>query len=173
MPASRSVNGNLQVEKIGSNVKEPVQTKRTASTHVRRYMGQHTAQPDAYRARTQWLWRHQLRLSGLGSLNGLGLARFLGLARDLDLGGAGMGKELGLGCCLHPASPTISLTSTVPTHRNVVMQNHQLETISTGQLKTARPDFLNADPICSCASRRHSFWCSPYCLRVTGYGSVT
>ena len=97
MPASRSVNGFSQLVKTGSNVKEPVQTQRTASTGVARYIRPLTTPTDAHRARTLCLWRHQLRLSDFGSLNGWGLARFLGLARDLGLAGLGMGNGLGLG----------------------------------------------------------------------------
>jgi hypothetical protein len=109
----------------------------------------------------------------LGSLNWRGLERDFGLGRDLGFVCLGMGNCLGLGCCLHHVSPTTSLTSITPTCNDGVMQNHQLETISTGQPKTARPDFLSAGPISNDASRRHPFRRTPYCFRVTGYGTVT
>jgi len=173
MPASRSVNGFSQLEKTGSNVKEPVQTQRTASTGVARYIRPLTTPTDAHRARTACLWRHQLRLSDLGLLNGLGFVRGLGLARDLGFVGPGMGNCLGLGCCLRHALPTTSLTSTVQTCRNGVMQNHQPETISTWPQNSAAENFLNTDPISSTASRRHPFWCPPYCFRMFSCGSIT
>ena len=92
-------------------------------------MGQRTLQADAHRARSACDRHHQLSSSGLGSLNGRGLARGLGLARGSALVCLGMGSCLPLGCCLHHASPTTSLTSTVPSCRNGVMQNHQRDLI--------------------------------------------
>ena len=145
----------------------------TESTPVRRYMGQRTPQPDAYRARTARRRHHQLRLSGLGSLNGLGLARFLRLARGFDVAGFGMGKGFGLGCCLRQASPTTSLISMVLTRRNGVMPNHQLETISTSQPKTARPDFLSTGPISSRSLRMHPFWRTPHSFGLSGNRRIT
>jgi len=106
-------------------------------------------------------------------LNGLGLARFWGLARGFALVGPGMGDCFGLGCCFRHASPTTSLTSIVPTCRNRVMQNHQADLISTSQPKTARRDLLSAGTISDRASRRHPFWCPPYCFRMFSYGSIT
>jgi hypothetical protein len=59
----------------------------------------------------------------------------------------GMGNCLGLGCCLRQASPITSLTSILPTTRYGMMQNHQLETISTSPLFSAAENFLNTRPI--------------------------
>lgn len=146
---------------------------RTASTPVRRYAGQRTAQPDAYRARTARHRHHQLRLSGLGLLNGRGLALFLGLARGLGFVGPGMGSCLGLGCRLRQASPTISLTSTVATCTDGVMQNHQAELISTGLDKSAGQIFHPAKGISSTSSCAHPFRCSPNSLRLSGDSDVT
>ena len=96
---------------------------------------------------------HQLNSSGFGVLNGLGLGRFLGLARDLAFVGPGMGNGVGLGLRLHLSSPITSLTSIVATYGHGVMQNHHPETISTWVPKTARQNFLTADPILDMASR--------------------
>jgi hypothetical protein len=84
-----------------------------------------------------------------------------------------MGSCFGLGCCLHHVSPTTSLTRIAQTCTDGVMQSHQLETISTGQPKTARPDFLSTGPISNDASRPHPFRRTPYCFRMPSYGLVT
>ena len=140
-------------------MKEFAQTQRAASTHVRRYMGQRTPLTDAHSARTLRHRHHQLNLSGFGSLNGFGFVRFLGLALGFGFEGPGMGNCFGLGCRLRQASPTISITSTVPTRRNGVMQNHQRDLISTWPKNSAAENFVNTDPISDRASRRHPFWC--------------
>ncbi len=136
-------------------------------------MGQRTPPTDARGARTARYRHHQLRLSGLVLLNGFGFARFLGFGRGLGFVGPDMGNCFGLGCSLHQASPTISITSTLPTCLHGVMQNHQLETLSTGQPKTARPDFLSAGPISSTVSRRHPPIASATAMRVTAIGAKT
>lgn len=84
-----------------------------------------------------------------------------------------MGSCFGLGCRSHRVSPTISITSTVPTHKNGVMPNHQPETISTPQPKTARRDFLNTGPISNTASSAHPFGCTPHSFRLSGNRGVT
>jgi len=101
------------------------------------------------------------------------LARFLGFGRGLDFVGPGIGNGLGLGCCLHQASPTISLTSMVLAHRDRVMQNHQADLISTSLPKTARPDFWGARPISSRRSCSHPIWRTPHGFSLSGNSCVT
>ena len=114
------------------SVKFDRESWRTASSGVRRYMHQRAGQSDAYRARTARRRRHQLRSSGFGLLKARGFVRFCGLGRGVGSVCLGMGNGFGLGCCLRHASSTTSLTRTVRTCTNGVMQNHQRETISTG-----------------------------------------
>lgn len=152
---------------------KPAKTQRTASTHVDRYMGQRTLPTDARRVRTARYRHHQLRLSGLVLLNGFSFARFLGFGRGLGFVGPGMGNCFGLGCSLHQASPTISITSTLPTCLHGVMQNHQPETISTSPQNSASENFLHIDPMSEGASGCHPFRRTPYSFSMAGDCLVT
>lgn len=76
MPASLSVNQLLELYGSTLDVDRRLKNRRTASTHVRRYTELPKLPCDAHTARTAHRRRHQLRLSGLGSLKGRGLGRF-------------------------------------------------------------------------------------------------
>lgn len=97
MPVTLMVKDFVRQLGSGQNVDKLLKNRRTAVTRVCRYMGQQIVPPDAYGARTACLRRHQLKLSGLGSLKGRSLGRFWGFGRGFGLVGFGTGNGFGLG----------------------------------------------------------------------------
>lgn len=87
------------VRKLGSgqNVDKLLKNRRTAVTLVLRHIDQRATTPAAYSARAACIRRHQLKLSGLGSLKGRSLGRFWGFGLGFGLVCFGMGKGFGLG----------------------------------------------------------------------------
>jgi len=95
---------------------------------------------------------HQLNLSGLGSLNGRGFGFFWGFGRGFGRVCLGIGNCLGLGCCLHQASPMISLISIGASQHGGGLQKHHPKSISTSPQDFAQRNFLNAGGISPLAS---------------------